>query len=241
MGKNSVLLSKSNQDHSELESEIRRLRSELEEVESKTRAFEGVLRSHLEDLLIEERELFGLYKQQKQAKKVKRLDQKKRGKNYVESVGLVSKRSKKTSSHENEPNERERKRLYREAMIHVHPDKYSLIHEKLDLATELTIQLIEIYRAGNLADMQAYHAHLFSQTTLTEMMPSSASLIKIGVPDDYLIKQKHQLEQQLAVAKEKHTYHVLTHYEDPLTFAEELKTHYTDRILKLRRRTRIKV
>lgn len=238
MRKNSVLLSTSAQDHSELESDIRRLRSELEGVESKTRAFEAVLRSHLEDLLIEERELFGLYKQQKLAKKSKRLDQKKRGKNYVEPVGLVSRKSKTASSPENESTEKERKRLYREAMIHVHPDKYSLSHKKLEMATELTIQLIEIYRAGNLADMQTFHAHLFSQTNLTERMPSSASLIKVEVPDDYLIKQKHQLEQQLAAAKEKHTYHVLTHYEDPLTFAEELKTYYADRILKLRRRTR---
>ena len=62
--------------------EINRLQLEINETIKKTSVFENLLRTKIEDELIEEQELSLLYKQQKKAKKDKRLAQKKRGKNY---------------------------------------------------------------------------------------------------------------------------------------------------------------
>jgi len=55
---------------------------------------------------------------------------------------------------------------------------------------------------------------------------------------NYLEKEISQLEKQLEQAKRKHTFKVLSEYENPLTFIEELKEYYLDRIFKLRKRTR---
>lgn len=231
-------------DHSHqqslLKAEIAKLQLELEQVEEATRSFEAKLRAHLVNELIEEQELTVLYKQQKQAKKAKRLEQKKKGKNYVEPVGLSVRKEKQTDTAQNEADEKEKKRLYREAMLHVHPDKFSMDDSKQDLATEITTRLIEIYKTKDLAALQAYHAHLFSNAEFTEMMPSSAANVQLTASDDYLLKQKEELEQQLGAAKKRHTYHVLTTYAEPMSFVDELKAYYQDRIAKLRKRTRTK-
>ena len=96
-------------------------------------------------MIIESQELFILYKQIKKAKKAKRLEQKKRGKNYKESEGLQIISSKKKSIIL--PKEQiEKKRLYREAMLHVHPDKFFKNEEQTEIATDITRQLIEITR-----------------------------------------------------------------------------------------------
>jgi hypothetical protein len=56
--------------------------------------------------------------------------------------------------------------------------------------------------------------------------------------DFYLQNELTKLEKQLQVAKTKLTYIVLTEYENPLTFIDELKEYYQDRIFKLKKRTR---
>ena len=56
--------------------EINRLQLEINETIQKTSVFENLLRTKIEDELIEEQELSLLYKQQKKAKKDKRLAQK---------------------------------------------------------------------------------------------------------------------------------------------------------------------
>ena len=47
-----------------------------------------------------------------------------------------------------------------------------------------------------------------------------------------------KLEKQLELTKTKHTYKVLTEYDNLLTFIDELKEYYKDRIFKLKKRTR---
>ena len=76
------------QEYLLLKAKIKTLQEELAIVEQKIAAFEAILRNHLENELIEERELTVLYKKLQQQKKEKRLAQKQRGKNYVEKQGL---------------------------------------------------------------------------------------------------------------------------------------------------------
>lgn len=228
-----------NRDRISMQDEIATLKRELDDLSSKINAFETLLRSQLTHELIEAQELSVLYKAQKQEKKSKRLVQKKKGKNYVEPVGLKTQKQVQVSTVSNEVDNKEKKRLYREAMLFVHPDKFSINDDKIDLATALTTRLVEIYKNEDLATLKAYHAHLFSQTDLTKNTTHSFDKVELTAsPDAYLIKEKEQLEKDIEALKSRHIYLVLTTYKDPSTFIVELRAYYQDRINKLRRRTR---
>ncbi|MFT4831295.1 MAG: hypothetical protein ACI815_000940 [Psychroserpens sp.] len=219
-----------------LHSQLDALVLELETIQQKTINFENILRSHLENVLIEEQELTVLYKQQKAAKKEKREHQKKRGKNYRAVEGLQSIALQKTSS--TDPKElQEKKRLYREAMLHVHPDKFSMQADKLDLATAVTTKLIDIYSSGDLETLRAYHAHIFQGN---ELLPNHVFPQKDNIlpKDNYLQMEIDKITKRLKEAKNRHTYKVLQEYKNPMIFLEELKAYYEDRLFKLRKRTR---
>jgi len=131
-----------------LREQVQTFKDELEEVQKEIRTFKALLYSHISDLIVEEQELFILYKSIKKAKKVKRLEQKKRGKNYKEPKGLQIIPEKKKQAIPSEQ-QQEKKRLYREALLHVHPDKFFMNERETDIATEVTRRLIEIYKTEN--------------------------------------------------------------------------------------------
>lgn len=225
------------EDQKWLKARIEVLQHELSDVEQKTEDFEVVLRSHLVDLIIEEQELTVLYKEIQQVKKEKRLAQKKKGKNYkeIEAVKVISKNKKITTSPEDQ---KEKKRLYREAMLNSHPDKYSLNDEKIDRATEVTTKLIEIYKKGTFQELKTYHSHILSGNALMNYGNELFSNDQKSIKDTYLKQELEKLEKLLSNAKKKHTYKVLTEYKNPLIFIDELKAYYKDRIFKLKKRTR---
>lgn len=219
-----------------LQAQLDALTLELEAIQLKTSSFENILRSHLENALIEEQELTVLYKQQKAAKKEKRVHQKTRGKNYKDVEGLQTIDIEKSSI--TDPSEQqEKKRLYREAMLHVHPDKFSLQADKLDLATTITTKLIAIYSTGDLETLRAFHAHIFLGNDLLAHQVAIQKDILLP-KNNYLQLEIQKITKRLEEAKNKHTYKVLVEYEDPMTFLEELKAYYEDRLFKLRKRTR---
>ncbi|MDX1364972.1 hypothetical protein [Arenibacter latericius] len=220
-----------------LQEEIKALERELQEVIERTLGFEKLIVSKLEDQIILEQELSLLYKQQKQAKKEQRRKQKQRGKNYRPTT-LLQPLEKPTPVKVNEEEQQQKKRLYREAMLFVHPDKFSTQRDKVELATEITTQLIQIYEEGDLATLQAYHAHIFSGNTLLPSTPQPEKVTGSGL--DFLKMELARIQEALHRAKNKHTYKVLTEYQEPMDFVEELKAYYKDRIAKLMRRTRTK-
>lgn len=237
MKSENLILSNIQDDQLLLKARIRGLEEELQLVEQKTVTFENMLRTELGAMLIEEQELTVLYKQQKLSKKIKRLEQKRRGKNYRAPKALkpILKNTEKSLV---SGEEKEMKRLYREAMLHVHPDKFSMEAEKMDLATEVTTKLIDIYQSGNLKALESYHRHVFSGNALQGLENHALSKGIHSPKDDYLENEIDRLEKELAEAKSRHTYKVLTEYDDPMTFLTELTIYYRDRISKLRRRTR---
>lgn len=224
------------QEQIQLKAKIILLQKELNDIEQKTTAFEAILRSHLTNELIEEQELTVLYKKVQLAKKERRFAQKKKGKNFKEVDGLkvIIKNSENATSINDQ---KEKKRLYREAMLFVHPDKFSMHHEKIDLATEVTTKLIEIYQTGSLSELQIFHTHIFSGNAMLQF-PINSEINATSTADSYLQNELLKLEKQLQAAKNKLTYKVLTEYENPLTFIDELKEYYQDRIFKLKKRTR---
>jgi len=234
--KNLPITNNNEQEQLLLKAKINLVQKELNEIEQKTTSFEAILRSHLENEIIEEQELNVLYKKLQLAKKEKRFAQKKKGKNFREIEGLkvISTHGKKTNSPDEQ---KEKKRLYREAMLYAHPDKFSMHDEKIDLATEVTTKLIEIYQTGNLAELQIFHTHIFSGNAMLQFPETSENNVN-AKEDSYLQNELEKLEKQLQLAKTKHTYKVLTEYENPLTFIDDLKEYYLDRIFKLKKRTR---
>ncbi len=229
-----------NSNQQQLKEQIEILQLELEEIQKETNTFEAVLHAHISDLIVEEQELFILYKQIKKAKKAKRLAEKKRGKNYKapKNLQIIPKEKKKEIPSEQQ---KEKKRLYREAMLHVHPDKFSMSEsnsqKESDIATEITSRLIEIYKTESFETLQAYHAHIFGGNTNIEL-DEAASKIKPTSNDNYLQQEKERLKKDIDLAKNEYLYKVLREYKNPLTFKDELKAYYEDRIFKLRKRTR---
>ena len=233
---NRILPATGSNDQKRLREQIQTCQEELEKIQQETRTFEALLYAQLSDLIVEEQELFILYKQIKKAKKAKRLAQKKRGKNYKENTGLqiTAKQKKKDIPSDQQ---QEKKRLYREAILHIHPDKFSMNENETDIATEMTSRLIEIYKTGSLETLQAYHAHIFNGNAGIQLEDAAAS-IKVIHKDDYLQQEKDSIEKAIHLAKNHQLYKVITEYEDPLLFIKELKAYYEDRILKLKKRTR---
>ncbi|WP_323756953.1 hypothetical protein [Roseivirga sp.] len=225
-------------DEQQLQTEIDVLQMQLSEIEQKVFVFESTLRSELANELVEVQELTVLYKNQKLAKKEKRLAQKQRGKNYTPPTSLKP-LPKAVKVHISEVDEKERKRLYREAMLYVHPDKFNMDEEQADLSTEVTTKLIEIYQSGDLKTLQDYHAHIFSGNTLVNIAEHKGVKVEQRSKSEFLKNEKERLEKLIEQVKNKYTYKVLTEYPEPMIFLEELKLYYNDRISKLRRRTRV--
>ncbi len=219
-----------------LKNRIILLKQELTEIQQKTTAFEIILRSHLENEIIEEQELSVLYKKLQKAKKSKRLAQKKKGKNFLNTPGIVPLKKEKESTKFVEE-QKEKKRLYREAMLLSHPDLYQTNNDSIEQATEITSKLIEIYQSGSLEKLQQIHAHICSGNAFLKLnKPEVKAGLKIN--DVYLKKELEELEIQLGMAKKRQTFIVLMTYKEPLTFIVELKEFYADRIFKLKKRTR---
>lgn len=220
-----------------LKERIVSLQNEIRQVEKKLLPFEQILRNAIADLLVEERELVIIYKQQKKAKKEKRLEQKRRGKNYKELKGLkVLEKEKVTLGKEDL---KEKKRLYKEAMLYVHPDKFSMKGEEETLATQITTKLVDIYQTGTLEELKDYHSYIFSGNIAVKI-PGNIIQKSNEDSNNYLKNEIVHLEKQLNKLLDSYTNKVLNEYKKPMLFIEELKEYYKDRIFKLKKRTRTK-
>ncbi|MFB9054566.1 hypothetical protein ACFFVB_15860 [Formosa undariae] len=236
-------LPKTSQDddaYLQLQISIEAVKQELETVTNQIHAFEAILRQHLTDYIIEAQELNTLYKQQKRAKKDKRLAQKQRGKHYTPPTGL-----KTTSQESSEISELDtemlqlKKRLYREAMLQVHPDKFSLSPKEQESATEITTQLIHIYKHEDLSALQAFHAQIFSESLEINLNVKTTEVPSITKKEalEFTLKQ---LQKELIALKETDLFDIISTYKNPLHFVDELILYYKDKIEKLKKRTRTK-
>lgn len=225
-----------NLDTIDLKIQLEQLQKEFTSITQKVSEFETLLYRHLGDQIVEVQELTILYKELKRAKKQKRQLQKQRGKNYTppKSLKVVNTTTQETPKEEHS---QEKKRLYREAMLHVHPDKFSLNPTETELATQVTTKLIQIYKEGDLKTLQAYHAHIFSDASLTSLTGNTNVQLQADA-QAHLLSEIKTIKEELDQLKNKSTYKVLMTYDNPYTFVDELKLYYSDRIEKLRKRTR---
>ena len=226
---------------SSLQGEIYTLEAELAEVKKELAAFEAEIRTKLDREIARIQELTLLYKKQKKQKKEKRLEQKKRGKNYKEPK-LVSQTDKKKeegislSIHE----QKELKRLYKEAVVQVHPDKvnHKGQEDKIQRATLITTQLNAIYKSGDLEELINFYQYIILGNEMTETDKVSENIADPKARLTFLRRKKETLIKSLEEIKGSYTYSVLKTYENPLTFIEELHIQFQERILQLEKRTR---
>lgn len=216
-----------------LQIETDQLLAQIHQIEVKVDEFEDFLRIELQNEIIEVQELTIIYKNLQKEKKQKRLIQKKKGKNYQETKTLPL--VVKVISPEEKTSNQQKKTLYREAMLYVHPDRFSRDQEEEILATEITTKLIEVYKNGSLGDLQKLHSEITVQKELSKINISKTK--ELDTLDTLKLK-KEDLQKKLTLLQKRHTYVVLSTYENPKEYLLELKEYYTDRLLKLKKRTR---
>lgn len=222
-----------------LQQDIRQLESVLETLKNDLRSFEHVIHSQLDRAIARMSELNNLYKAQKNAKKAKRLEQKKRGKNYQEPTGLILKRSSAGKEAELELSDKEElRRLYKEAVVQVHPDKIAHGGEdsKIQDATALTAELNGIYKRGDLEELIYFYQNVIlgNSSSGNASHPKADSQLRLSS----LRKKKEALEMEVTHLQNSFILQVLKTYPDPLTFIEELRIQFQERIQQLEKRTR---
>lgn len=223
------------EDIAQLEREIAAIEAELLGVESRLNAFESIIRTQLNHKIIQIRELSALYKSQKLAKKAKRLEQKKRGKNYQEPKGILrTEPSKQGAVSAEQP---ELKRLYKEAIVHVHPDKFQ-DEDESNRANDLTIQLIDLYKSGDLEKLILFHEHILTGNAMSHKAFQPESIVNPKSMLIFLKRKKLELLESLEGLMQSYTFTVLSTYQDPNSFINELSLQFDQRIAQLLKRTR---
>jgi len=228
------------EDIKKLQSEIKALEESLNGVKNDLEAFERIIHSRLDQEIRRLHELNHLYKKNKREKKLKRLEQKQKGKNYIAPTHLKTVELKREPlSNLDAAEQKELRRLYKEAIVQVHPDKINHAGETENIirATDLTAQLNNIYKSGDLEELLNFYQYIILSNSLDDPeinMPEVDGDLRLA----HLIKKKEALIKQLNNLKESYTYGILTTYENPLTFIDELYIQLHERIKLMEKRTK---
>jgi hypothetical protein len=223
-----------------LEQEIASLEKELRETEIKVRTIKSQIQNRYHNEIIRIHELYSLYKNQKRIKKEQRLEQKKRGKNYKEPAGLKNIVNKtpgdSTFTHDNS---HELKKLYREAVVQVHPDKFINHSEQISKRSlDLTIQLIDIYQSGNLEKLKLVHRHIMSGNAMMGFQEATDKIPDPEAMKEFLVQKRTTLAGELTKVKDSYFYQVFTTGDNLSEFIENMAPQFYRRIQQLERRTR---
>lgn len=240
-----LLLPDKNQDQNQetinlLEKEIVLLEAGLYELESGLNVFQAKIRSALLNQINRIRTLTDLYKLQKQVKKLKRLEQKKRGKNYKEEVGLKTNHASFITQNLVSADEKqELKRLFKEAVVQIHPDKLTDADEDLNKrATAVTAKLNAVYQSGDPEEMSRLHKFIISGNALT-YVPDQATTIKdILAMIQFLQDKKRKLLQLIGEIKSSEIYQLWTGEKELEEIVAELKFAFERRITVMEKRTK---
>ncbi len=223
----------------QLQHQITMLEKELEQLKSKTEQFEMLVRRNLYFEIDQIAKLSELYKQHKKEKKNKRREQKKRGKNYKEPNQLLRPNTRFKPVPKSEPESQiELKRIYKEAVVQVHPDKISQFNEvdQIQNASELTARLNSIYKSGDLDELVYFYHHVILTNSSDDYLQFSKVDDKLKI--DSLQKKKERLQAELEKIKQSYSFHIIDNYRNPTDFIDELRLQFIDKIKQLEKRTR---
>jgi hypothetical protein len=214
-----------------LEQEVLRLEAELQQAEATLNAFEQTVRAQLGGQIRQMRALTDVYKAQKAAKKEMRREQKRRGKNYQEPQGLLKARREEEELDSDDP--AELKRLYREAIVQVHPDKFPAASESEGRqAAALTTHLNALYERGDLDALRDFHEHILGEQPLRH-----TPYVAGNATHNFLLRKKEQLASALDELLQSQSYQ-LAITPDRGELMDELREQFEQRIVQLKKRTR---
>lgn len=222
-------------------SEISVLEENISIIGGEISTFENTLRQKLGLLISRLVSLNGKMKEKQQLKKAKRLEQKKRGKNYKEPVQVLSpKPAKKFTPESSEDEKQELRRLYKEAIVQVHPDKLGPSDEEdaVKTATDLTAQLNSIYKNGDLEQLLDFYQDKILGNSTEENSKTELPLVDSKIRLTALKTKKENLTKKLQGLQSNYLYHVLKTYDNPAAFTDELEAQFREKIIKLEKRTR---
>lgn len=218
-----------------IEKEIALLEKELRDIDTGIHTLQAQIHNRYRSEISRIHALNDLHKCQRKDKQEKRREQKKRGKNYKEPQPRQDPAPhKKNTPHHT--NHHIMKQLYREAIVQVHPDKFvNEPEEQCKRSQELTIKLIDIYQKGDIEQLKLFHRYILSGSAM-----SMSSKIDTKAERQLLEKKRDDLLQAITEAKNSRFYEVLTTYTDPLRFIDELSGYFSQRIVQLEKRTRVR-
>ncbi len=107
-------------------------------------------------------------------------------------------------------------------------------------ANALTVQLNALYQSGDLQELIDFHEHILSGNAMAHIPYQPSTIADPDALRTYLRKKRDELAQQLEALKQMHLYTVLQTYAEPLTFIDELRIQFVERIQLLQKRTRSK-
>lgn len=228
---------------SKLQQEVSELESVFKDTKQKLDIFEREIRTRLDKEIARIRELTELYKSQKRLKKAKRDEQKRRGKNYKEPrKASLPVRENVPGVRLTETEQKELRRIYKEAVVKFHPDKIS--HdgsgERIKKATAITAQLNALYNDGDLDALVNFYQYILTPDTAPEQDFVAGPIVDVRARLVSLKRKKETLQGQMNELTGSYIYQVLMSYEDPHSFIEELHLQFQQRIRQLEKRTRTK-
>ncbi|RYE21991.1 MAG: hypothetical protein EOP42_25080 [Sphingobacteriaceae bacterium] len=222
-----------------LEKDIILLEAELLLLQNTVNTFKIQLQTALSAQIGRIQVLTDICKNQKQAKKQKRLEQKKRGKNYKQPVGLKLNNASFTGKNLVSVDEQQLKRLYKEAIVQIHPDKIIGANEEINQrATDITARLNQFYKSGDLEELNHLYEHIISGNALHYKPDQPETINNLPAMIQYLQNKKQKLEVLVQEIKTSEIYQLWLNQKDLPALIEELKLQYTERIMVLEKRTR---
>lgn len=221
-----------------LEKEIAALENALNDAETKLNVFTAQIRNQLAPQIQRLQVLVMRYKKLKQDKKEKRLEQKKKGKHYQAPPTVpVYKNASEITSKTQAPEDL--KRLYKEAIVLVHPDKVGAENAGLtQQANALTAELNALFERGDLEELKGFHAHILSGLAFSHARFAQIKSANSEAQLSYLQTKRDNLKKALEDLQASELFFVLQTYADPLTFIPELRQQFEARIAVFEKRTR---
>lgn len=224
---------------SKLKFEIELLDQELRELQQNLKPYENLIYEQLRNEFGQLATLSELHKKYTKDKKQKRQEQKERGKNYKAAKNLIKANPKETNVSTNKDLiKADLKKIYREAINKIHPDKISHKSDETAIytATELTAQLNKLYKNGDLEDLKFFYYTLTDENLLKTNGPNK----NLPANDYYklLIKEQQNLEAEIKALMDTSFFYYFNQNKKPQEFIDDLRERLLIKIKKLKKRTK---
>lgn len=224
-----------------LKSEIELLDQELRELQQNLRPYENLIYEQLRNEFSQLAMLSELHKKYTKEKKQKRQEQKERGKNYKAAKNIIkASPTDRDISSKKDLIKADLKKIYREAIIQIHPDKISHNSEsdKIEAATDLTSQLNELYKNGDLDQLKLFYYSLSQGHALPVNTDEDKEVNHAQEYRNLLLKAQSELELAIESLKASSYFQYYTAGKTPQEFSDDLRLTLLLKIKKLERRTR---